>query len=241
MKSFSDAGKLICNDVLHNPETCPSEHLVTKATPVVLPKDTKYAANRNELLEKNSLKVKFDSCTSRYQFELSRMTHLWKTTMALVTLSDIHPPSDHHRSTIDILAVLVALKGNFYNEQNQKSLHQKTNLYMLQSFPQWVQSSSPLFQETKANFSKWSLEWESILFSLKDRLSQNTNFVDIMQSILAEQLLGNSEKDMDWSRIQANYQDMWQNFIANDNCMQMKIKGNQEEKVYRAIVYAHWG
>jgi hypothetical protein len=80
-----------------------------------------------------------------------------------------------------------------------------------------------------------------MLIKLKERLSQNSNFVDIMQSILAEQLQGDAENYMDWSRIQSNYQGMWQNFIANDICMSLNIKADQEEKVYRAIVYAHWG
>jgi hypothetical protein len=214
---------------------------VTQATPVTLHKDSKYVANRNELLKKNELKFQFDACTNRYQFELCRMTHLWKTAMALVTLSEIHSPNDQHRSTIDILAVLVALKGNWYNQQNQISLNQKTNLYMLKSFNEWVNSGLPLFQVTKSNFQKWDTEWKRMLFILKQRMSQNSNFVDIMQSILAEQLQGDAERDMDWKRIQSNYQDMWQNFIANDTCMNLKIKAHQEEEVYRAIVYAHWG
>lgn len=129
----------------HNQETCHDDNGVTKATRMTLNNDTKYVANRNELLEKNELKVQFSACTNRYQFELYRMTHLWKTAMALVTLSDTHPPNDQHRSTIDTLAVLVALKGNFYNQENQKSLNQKSNLYMLKSFNEWCASSQPLF------------------------------------------------------------------------------------------------
>jgi hypothetical protein len=80
-----------------------------------------------------------------------------------------------------------------------------------------------------------------MLIKLKERLSRISNFGDIMQSILGEQLQGDAEKYMDWKRIQSNYQDTWQKFIANDLCMKFKIKAHQEEKVCRAIVYAHWG
>ena len=129
--------------------------------------------DRDALLARNEVKAGFFKCLDRYQFELCRMTHLWKTATALTLLSGIHPSGDPHRSTIDILAVLVAIKGDAYRSANMISLLYGENLYSLPFFDQWVKTANEKFKANLRSFENWDLQWKKMLHGLKENCSSN--------------------------------------------------------------------